>query len=107
VLVHDFHGGEVETSLLLHLRPDLVRSEALADFKGLPLELAARNRLLGAEKPVGIGWMSQDLHADGVVGNALGADAERGARYLAHLAERLAALLGEVAALPLGLIGDR
>ncbi len=49
-LVHDIHGGEVETSLLLHLRPDLVRTSALADFKGLPHELAARNRLLGAEK---------------------------------------------------------
>ncbi len=52
---HDIHGGEVETSLMLHLAPELVRKDALADFKGLPHELAARNRVLGAEKPVGIG----------------------------------------------------
>ena len=32
------------------------------DFKGLPQELAARNKLLGAEKPVGIGWRGEDLH---------------------------------------------
>ncbi len=31
---HDIHGGEVETSLMLHLAPRLVRKEALADFKG-------------------------------------------------------------------------
>ncbi len=41
---HDIHGGEVETSLMLHLAPQLVRKEALADFKGLPHELAARNQ---------------------------------------------------------------
>ena len=58
-IVHDIHGGEVETSLLLHLRPDLVRTAALADFKGLPHELAARHKLLGAEKPVGIGWRAK------------------------------------------------
>ena len=29
-VVHDIHGGEVETSLLLHIRPDLVRTAARA-----------------------------------------------------------------------------
>src|SRR5215467_5679909 len=51
---HDIHGGEIETSLMLHLAPQLVRKDAFADFKGLPHELAARNRVLGAEKPIGI-----------------------------------------------------
>jgi creatinine amidohydrolase len=103
-LVHDIHGGEVETSLLLHLRPDLVRTEALADFKGLPQELAARNRLLGAEKPVGIGWRAEDLHASGACGNAARADGRRGAQHLSYLADRLAALAGEVAATPLTIL---
>lgn len=100
-VVHDIHGGEVETSLLLYLRPDLVRTAALADFKGLPHELAARHRLLGAEKPVGIGWRAEDLHAAGACGNAAKADGRRGAQHLSYLADRLAALVGEVAATPL------
>jgi creatinine amidohydrolase len=100
-VVHDIHGGEVETSLLLHLRPDLVRTAALADFKGLPHELAARHRLLGAEKPVGIGWRAEDLHAAGACGNAARADGRRGAQHLQYLADRLAGLVGEVAATPL------
>ena len=103
-IVHDIHGGEVETSLLLHLRPDLVRRDALADFKGLPHELAARHSLLGAEKPVGIGWLSEDLHAAGVCGNAARADAERGAKFLDYLAGRLATLIGEVGATPLTIL---
>jgi creatinine amidohydrolase len=98
---HDIHGGEVETSLMLQLAPELVRKDALADFKGLPHELAARNRVLGAEKPVGIGWRAEDLHPSGACGNAARADASKGAKHLAHLADRLATLAAELAATPL------
>jgi creatinine amidohydrolase len=100
-LAHDIHGGEVETSLMLHLRPDLVRTAALADYRGLPQRLAERHDWLGAEKPIGIGWLSQDLHPEGVCGNAARADAARGATQLGHLATALARLVDEVAAMPL------
>jgi creatinine amidohydrolase len=103
-LVNDIHGGEVETSLMLHLAPELVRKREIADFRGLPHELAARNSLLGVEKPIGIGWLSQDLHPDGVVGNAARADGERGATHLRYLVERFATLLAEVAATPLSIL---
>ena len=103
-LVHDIHGGEVETSLLLHIRPDLVRTAALADFAGLPQELAARHKLLGAEKPVGIGWRAEDLNVAGACGNAARADGRRGAQHLSYLADRLAALVGEVASTPLTIL---
>jgi creatinine amidohydrolase len=97
---HDIHGGEVETSLMLHLEPELVRRSEIADFRGLPHELAARNRVLGVEKPVGIGWRAEDLHASGACGNAARGDAAKGAKHLAHLAERLATLVAELAATP-------
>ena len=103
-LVHDIHGGEVETSLLLHLRPDLVRQNELKDFTGLPQQLSKRNTLLGIEKPIGIGWLSEDLHPAGVSGNAARADAKRGAEHLSFLADRLAALIVEVAATPLSIL---
>ena len=75
-----------------------------ADFKGLPHELAARNKLLGAEKPVGIGWRAEDLNPAGVCGNAARADGRRGAQHLTYLADRLAALVSEVAATPLTIL---
>ncbi|HSG64137.1 MAG TPA: creatininase family protein, partial [Gammaproteobacteria bacterium] len=93
----DIHGGLVETSLLLHLRPDLVRKDAIRDFAGLARKLGKDNTWLGAEKPIGFGWMSQDLHAEGVSGNAANADAERGAAYLEHIVASLSGLLDEVA----------
>ena len=86
---------------MLHLEPGLVRRDALADFRGLPHELARRNELLGVEKPVGLGWASQDLNPAGVCGNAARAEAARGATHLEYLADRLVRLVAEVAATPL------
>ena len=101
------HGGEVETSLMLHLHPELVRRDRLVDFNGLPGRMAKTNRYLRPEKPVGFGWMSEDLHASGALGNAAAADAQRGARLLAHQADALAGLLEEVAATPLAILVQR
>jgi creatinine amidohydrolase len=105
-LLHGIHGGETETSLMLHLHPDLVDRAALADFQALPRQLATTQRWLGVEKPVGFGWMSQDLHPLGVSGNAAAADAVRGARLFDHLVEGLRELVDEVAALPLDCLRD-
>lgn len=99
-LAHGLHGGAVETSLLLHLRPELVRREALADFPSFGRTLAARGGLLGVEKPVGIGWMTQDLNPHGACGNAAAASAGKGAALLDHLATHLVRLLAEAEALP-------
>jgi creatinine amidohydrolase len=103
---HGIHGGELETALLLHLRPDLVRREALACFEAATFRMAGSHRWLGPEKPVGFGWMGQDLHPEGVSGHAARADPERGRVLLEHLAQALADLVGEVAATPLGTLAD-
>ncbi len=100
-LANGLHGGEVETSLMLHLHPSLVRREYLQDFEGLPAQLARRNEVLGVELPVGIGWMSQDLAPAGVCGNAARADAKRGATLVNYLAGKLATLIEELARTPL------
>ncbi len=99
-LAHGIHGGEVETSLMLHLRPDLVRREALARFDALGARWAREGRTLGVEEPAGIGWMAQDLNAHGVCGNAADADAQRGARMLEHLASALGRVVSELAGTP-------
>ncbi|MEZ5740369.1 MAG: creatininase family protein [Burkholderiaceae bacterium] len=94
---HGLHGGTIETSLMMHLRPDLVRQAELADFKSTGERLSAANELLGVEKPVGFGWMAGDLNANGPTGNAALASADKGAALLTHLAARLALLCAETA----------
>lgn len=96
-IAYGIHGGELETSLVLALRPDLVRMDAAADFAGLPQRLADGGGLLGCDRPMGFGWMSEDLNPAGVCGNAAAADADRGRALLEHLAGCLAGLVREVA----------
>lgn len=98
-IAHGLHGGQVETSLMLHLAPELVRQDRLRDFESRSAELAMTNQQLGIEKPVGIAWMSEDLNPAGVCGNAASADADLGRRYLEHLAASLVTLLTEFAAI--------
>jgi creatinine amidohydrolase len=102
-IANGLHGGEVETSLMLHLRPDLVRRDALQHFAA---PVAGPGALLGPERPVGYAWASQDLNPAGAMGHAARADAARGSRAMAHLGARLAALLDETAAMPLASLKD-
>lgn len=105
-LAHGLHGGAVETSLMLHLRPDLVRLSALKAFPSIGQRLAASGGVLGAEKPIGFGWMAQDLNPEGACGDATQASAGRGAALLDHQAVQLASLLREVVELPLDTLRD-
>ncbi len=103
-LEHGIHGGEVETSLLLHLRPELVRRAALADFRArLP---DGPELPFGQGRPVGFGWLARDLHAEGVVGNAARADAARGQRLYAHLLAELDRVIEAAAATALADVLD-
>ena len=98
---YGIHGGAIETSIMLHLRPDLVHMERAANFSPLMADMAGHYRLLS---PIGAGklaWQAQDLHPSGACGDATNADAERGAQVVEHAAQGLAALLEEVDRYPL------
>ena len=73
------HGGHGETSLMLHLRPDLVRM----DLARPNVPTALREfRHIGFGKPVSFGWTSDDFGPDGHIGDPTGATAEHGKRFV-------------------------
>lgn len=98
------HGGTLETALVQHFRPDLVRAEHVADFQSTQSELAARFRHLRAHGPHAFAWKAGDLNADGVVGDARAATPEAGARLAQHQAALFIELLREVAAIDLAVL---
>jgi creatinine amidohydrolase len=106
-LQHGIHGGAKETSMMLALRPDLVQMDKAENFAPLSIALAQDYRYLTPEGRIGFGWQAQDLHPSGACGNALEADAERGARSVEHAARGLLALLQEVHRYPLANIKRR
>ena len=76
------HGGEIETSVMLALAPDLVNMEKAENFPSLQGELIENYKHLRAYGPHAFGWKINDLNPKGVVGSALKATAEKGEALL-------------------------
>ncbi len=73
------HGGEIETSLLLHLRPELVNLEAAEDFLFDPKQLPMFGRGMPPLPP----------DSPGSVGRPTLASAEKGQRIYAHILQKI------------------
>lgn len=97
-LARGFHGGWLETALMLHLAPGRVHLDRLADFRASGIDDSGA-ALLGPEGPASYAWLSEDLNPEGVIGNAAAATAGQGARLVEFYAERIARVLAEAAAL--------
>ncbi len=96
------HAGDIETSLMLHFRPDLVRMANAEDFAPTTIRMAKDFAVL---RPTGVnafGWIAQDLHASGAAGNASLGTAEKGRLTAAHQADGFISLLRDVTRFPLG-----
>lgn len=98
------HGGAVETSMMLSLRPQSVEMDAARDFDSTSRGRAARFNVLGNGKSARFAWQMQDLNPAGAAGNAAEADADRGRRLIDAAATQLALLLGEISRLPLSML---
>ncbi len=104
---HGIHGGTVETSIMRHLRPDLVKMDKAADFVSVLPETEAANERLRYVGGVGIGWQAQDLHPLGVAGDASKATPEIGKAVVEHVTAGLARLIEEVSRHPLSSLVSR
>jgi creatinine amidohydrolase len=93
---HGIHGGDIETSIMLAAYPQLVRRDKIADFRPITYAMERDYSYLRADFPAGFGWMTQDLHASGAVGDASLATAEKGEAALDHGARAFVALLQDV-----------
>jgi len=102
---HGIHGGLIETAMMLHLAPDLVRTDRARAFGSLRADMAATHHYLRPGNRVGFAWMAEDLNAHGVAGDAAGADAATGDRLVDHFARCLATLIAETAAFDMGRLG--
>lgn len=90
---HGIHGGDIETSMMLAIAPDLVDMSKAEDFSPLTMEIEQSGSPLTAEGAVGFGWQAQDLHPAGVCGNASAATAEKGKAVLERAAKGLLELI--------------
>jgi creatinine amidohydrolase len=98
------HAGDIETSMMLALAPDLVLMDLAQNFASASQTRAAHYPVLGNGTSAKLGWHMQDYNPQGAVGNASAATADKGHALLKTAGEQLAKLLKEMVALPLSTI---
>jgi creatinine amidohydrolase len=92
-LAYGIHAGEIETSIMLSLLPNQVKMErAVGEFpQGLP-----EDSLLSMEGKLPFAWMTQELTASGVMGDATKATKEKGDRLLESVADGWVQVLADI-----------
>ena len=101
------HAGEIETSMMLALRPQHVEMAQARDFKSTVA--GARRpatRSWATARSAKLGWQMQDYNAQGAAGNAAAATADKGRAMLDAAGRQLALLLQELSHLPLSTLVD-
>jgi creatinine amidohydrolase len=101
---HGIHGGQSETSVMLHLHPDLVEMNRAENFVPLSVEIERESTMLGPQGAASFGWQTQDLNPKGACGDATMATAELGKWTGERAAARLVALIDDISRYPLSRI---
>jgi creatinine amidohydrolase len=94
---YGIHAGDIEASLMLHFRPDLVDMTKAKLFPSRAAEIEKEFTYL---RPIGthpFGWTAADLNPDGAVGDAAAGTAEKGKATAEHQADGFIALLRDMA----------
>jgi creatinine amidohydrolase/Fe(II)-dependent formamide hydrolase-like protein len=95
-LTWGLHGGQLETSLVLAVAPDLVDLDAAAP-DGIDVRARfAGTELLSLEGDFPTAWLTRDLSANGTIGDPRRATATLGDAVLDHLADGVAQLFAEI-----------
>lgn len=94
------HAGEIETSMMLALKPAQVDMAKAQNFHSTSQDRAERFSILGDGRSAKLAWQMQDYNAYGAVGNAAAATAEKGHALLQAMGRSLAQLLAEIDQLP-------
>ena len=90
------HAGDMETSMMLALQPELVDMGKAQNFRSTSQDRAEQFKLLGDGKSAKLAWQMQDYNRHGAVGNAAAATADKGRALLGAAGRSLAALLLEI-----------
>ena len=96
------HAGQVETSMMLALQPELVQMSQAQKFPSSSEIRAKQTQILGNGYSAKLAWQAQDLNPSGAVGDAAAADAQAGQALVAKAALGLIQLVKDLSGLPQG-----
>ena len=95
---YGIHGGDVETSLMLHFQPDLVAFDKAENFVSAVSRAEKEFDLLRHTGTHAFAWIASDINPAGAVGEAVLATAAKGEATARHQAEGFLKLMNDVRA---------
>lgn len=95
-IAHGIHAGDIETSLMLHLKPEAIREAERADFVPASVAMETEFKVLRGTGRTAFSWMTADLSESGACGNAAAADAGKGRASVEFTVERFLRLLDDI-----------
>ena len=75
-LTYGYHGGDFETSLMLYLANEKVRTDKISKGKLSPDY--KNNKIIGFEKNIKLQWDTQNISKSGIIGNPQNASSIKG-----------------------------
>ena len=96
------HAGDIETSMMLALRPQQVDMAQAQNFVSTSEGRVEKFAILGNGKSAKLAWQMQDYNPAGAAGNAAAATAAKGRAVLDAAGRSLAEVLAEIHQLPAG-----
>jgi creatinine amidohydrolase len=93
---HGIHAGDIETSLMLAFRQNLVHMDAARNFVSSAIAIEQEFSRLSPTGAHPFAWIAQDLNPDGAVGDASRATADKGHKTAAHQVDGFIALLRDM-----------
>lgn len=100
-LMVGIHGGDVETSLMLHFRPETVDMDKAENFRSIAQDMG-NFAYLRPTGPTSFGWIASDINRKGTAGDASIATAEKGRLTAEYQAKGFITYLRDVEAFDLG-----
>ena len=101
------HAGEIETSMMLALKPEQVDMAKAQNFHSTSQDRAEKFSLLGDGRSAKLAWQMQDYNPQGAVGNAAAATADKGRALLNAAGRSLAKVLVQIDQLPADTLSDK
>lgn len=98
---HGIHAGDMETSVMLELHPDLVDMSKAQNFRALTETFASDYKYISLQGGAKPSWQTQDINPHGAAGDASIATAEKGRKTIDFAADRLVEAIAEIERAPM------
>ena len=79
-LCYGYHGGEFETSLMLYLHPELVKTKFIK--KNILSPDNNSKQIISYEKNIKRAWNTEDINKSGIIGNPAGSSSLKGKQII-------------------------